>query len=191
MLPHLQNSEAGRNKYEPHHNCIFQIEMTIPAAISGDFGSDVVILQQQVLNIKGLDTLGKGPELVTQKFMGTDRSYLAPKLDGTHAEIEIEFALNLRGENRIDDYTMKLLRAWNNLGYNMSNGETALKKDYCSEWFRVSVANRAGDIFHQVLFKDIMLFGGVTGLDDLDYTNNEPKNATAKFASDWWDETWA
>ena len=187
-LPHITNSEAGRNLYDPYHNCLFEVYFTLPAAIRAQFGQDEALLTEHVVKIDGLENLDKGPEAsVEQKFQGTTRTYLAPKMDNTSAELTVEFNLNLR--NGVDNYIYKVFKAWKNLNYDLETGTIVLKKDYVAEWMRVCVANRAGDVIKEVIFKDIMLSGNVSGLDSLDYGNNEAVNITVKFKSDWWKET--
>lgn len=187
-LPHITNSEAGRNLYDPYHNCLFEVYFTLPAAIRAQFGQDEALLTEHVVKIDGLDALDKGPEAsVEQKFQGTTRTYLAPKMDNTSAELTVEFNLNLR--NGVDNYIYKVFKAWKNLNYDLETGTIVLKKDYVAEWMRVCVANRAGDVIKEVIFKDIMLSGNVDGLGSLDYSNNEAVNITVKFKSDWWKET--
>lgn len=187
-LPHITNSEAGRNLYDPYHNCLFEVYFTLPAAIRAQFGQDEALLTEHVVKIDGLENLDKGPEAsVEQKFQGTTRTYLAPKMDNTSAELTVEFNLNLR--NGVDNYIYKVFKAWKNLNYDLETGTIVLKKDYVAEWMRVCVANRAGDVIKEVIFKDIMLSGNVDGLGSLDYSNNEAVNITVKFKSDWWKET--
>jgi hypothetical protein len=187
-LPHITNSEAGRNLYDPYHNCLFEVYFTLPAAIRAQFGQDEALLTEHVVKIDGLDALDKGPEAsVEQKFQGTTRTYLAPKMDNTSAELTVEFNLNLR--NGVDNYIYKVFKAWKNLNYDLETGTIVLKKDYVAEWMRVCVANRAGDVIKEVIFKDIMLSGNVDGLGSLDYSSNDPVNITVKFKSDWWKET--
>lgn len=187
-LPHITNSEAGRNLYDPYHNCLFEVYFTLPAAIRAQFGQDEALLTEHVVKIDGLENLDKGPEAsVEQKFQGTTRTYLAPKLDNTSAELTVEFNLNLR--NGVDNYIYKVFKAWKNLNYDLETGTIVLKKDYVAEWMRVCVANRAGDVIKEVIFKDIMLSGNVDGLGSLDYSSNDPVNITVKFKSDWWKET--
>ena len=187
-LPHITNSEAGRNLYDPYHNCLFEVYFTLPAAIRAQFGQDEALLTEHVVKIEGLENLDKGPEAsVEQKFQGTTRTYLAPKMDNTSAELTVEFNLNLR--NGVDNYIYKVFKAWKNLNYDLETGTIVLKKDYVAEWMRVCVANRAGDVIKEVIFKDIMLSGNVDGLGSLDYSNNEAVNITVKFKSDWWKET--
>jgi hypothetical protein len=187
-LPHITNSEAGRNLYDPYHNCLFEVYFTLPAAIRAQFGQDEALLTEHVVKIDGLDALDRGPEAsVEQKFQGTTRTYLAPKMDNTSAELTVEFNLNLR--NGVDNYIYKVFKAWKNLNYDLETGTIVLKKDYVAEWMRVCVANRAGDVIKEVIFKDIMLSGNVDGLGSLDYSSNDPVNITVKFKSDWWKET--
>ena len=187
-LPHIQNSQAGRNKWDPVHSSIFEVRFTVPEAIRADFGKDEVLLTEHVLKIDGLGALNRAPGTGTQKFMGTDRSYINPKLDSTRAEISIDFTLNLRDDT--DNYIYKLLRAWAALGYDVNTGARSLKREYCADWLDVAVANRAGDIYHEVIFKDVMINGNLAGyFDNLDYESTDAAQITLPLVSDWWLET--
>ena len=186
-LPHITNSQAGRNLWDPVHLNMFEVYFTIPEALRAEFGKDEAILTEHVLKISGLDALNRAPGVGQQKFMGSDRSYINPKLDSTHAELEVEFTLNLRNET--DNYLYKLFRAWAKLGYDISTGERHLKKDYVADWLKVSVGNRAGDIYHEIVFKDVMINGDITGLAEYNYDTADAQTLTVKFVSDWWTET--
>lgn len=186
-LPHIKNSQAGINLYDPVNKSIFEVYFTIPEAIRAEFGKDEVLLTEHVQKISGLDALYKAPEADVQKFMGTSRSYLKPTVGDTHADLEVEFSLNLR--NGTDNYILKLFRAWAALGYDINTGKRSLKKDYCAQWLKVSVANREGDIFQEIVFKDVMINGPLSGgISDLEYAADDALNLTVKFRSDWWDD---
>ena len=187
MLPHIQNSEAGRNLYDPVHKNIFEVYFTLPEPLVAEFGQDTAVLTEHVLKIDGLGTLYKAPDTGTQKFMGTDRTFINPRIDGTSAEIGVDLSLNLR--NGTDNYILKLFRAWAKLGMDIATGERSLKKDYCADWLKVSVANRVGDIYQEIVFKDVMMAGPIEGLEDLDYESNDAVQIKVKFKSDWWKET--
>ena len=160
-LPHITNSEAGRNLYDPYHNCLFEVYFTLPAAIRAQFGQDEALLTEHVVKIDGLDALDKGPEAsVEQKFQGTTRTYLAPKMDNTSAELTVEFNLNLR--NGVDNYIYKVFKAWKNLNYDLETGTIVLKKDYVAEWMRVCVANRAGDVIKEFNGQKIRVYNDFT-----------------------------
>ena len=83
----------------------------------------------------------------------------------------------------------KLLKGWKNLNYDLESGAIVMKKDYVADWMRVCVANRAGDIIREIVFKDVMLKGNIEGMGELDYDNTEAVQLTAHFVSDWWKET--
>lgn len=186
-LPHIQNSEAGRNLYDPVHKSLFEVYFTLPEALRAQFGQDEALITEHVKKISGLEALDKGPETDTQKFMGTTRTFVKPKVDSTSAELSIEFTLNLR--NGVDNYIYKLFKAWKNLNYDLESGSIVLKKDYVADWMRVVVANRAGDIIRDITFKDVMLNGGIDGgMGELDYESQDAVEITVKFVSDWWKE---
>lgn len=189
-LPHLKNSTAGRNKFDPVHNNIFELRFTVPEALRNTYGKDEVLLTEHVTKVTGIGAaLNKAPGTGTQKFMGTDRSYITPKLDSTRAEFSVEFTLNLR--NDVDNYIYKLLRAWAALGYDINTGARSLKRDYCADWMDLAIANRAGDIYHEIIFKDVMMNGDLGGPADYDYESGDAQVITANFVSDWWEETMA
>lgn len=191
MLPHIQNSTAGRNKFDPVHVNLFEVRFSIPEALRAQFGRDEVLLTEHVTKITGaLGAINKGAATASQKFMGTDRSYIIPKMDNTRAEFSIEFTLNLRDD--VDNYIYKLFRAWKALGYDINTGSRSLKREYCADWMDVAIANRAGDIFHEIIFKDVMMNGDIGGgYDELSYESGEAVTIEVPFVSDWWEETMA
>ena len=188
MLPHITNSIAGREKYDVLYKNIFEVYFTLPEAIKSEFGSDEAILTEHVLSVSGLEALDKAPEAgVTQKFMGTNRSYLAAGLDDTTADITVRLSLNLR--NGTDNYIYKLFKAWSKLNYDISTGMKSLKKDYTADWLRVSIGNRAGDIYREVVFKDVILNGAITMSGEYSYESpGDILDLEVKFKSDWWEE---
>lgn len=185
-LPHITNSQAGRNKWDPVHVNMFEVLFTVPEAIRNDFGQDEVLLTEHILSISGLGALGRAPATNTQKFMGTDRSYIVPKLDSTRAEIGMKFTLNLR--NDTDNYIYKLFKAWAALGYDINTGTRALKREYCADWLECNVATRNGEIIQKVIFKDVMMNGDMTIPDELNYDTGDAQEMEVKFVSDWWTE---
>lgn len=186
-LPHIKNSEAGRNLYDPVHNSIFEVYFTLPEAIRGEFGQDEALITEHVTKIEGLDALDRGPDVATQSFMGTKRTYLKPHVDDTSAELKVTFTLNLR--NGTDNYIYKIFKAWKDLNYDLNSGTITLKKNYVADWMRVAIANRAGDIIREVVFRDVMLKGNLEAMSGLDYSSDDPQELTVTFVSDWWEDT--
>ncbi len=184
MLPHIQNSTAGVNRQDPVYKNKFEVYFTIPAALQSEFNqTEVAVLTEQVQKVSGLGSLNKGVDKGEQKFLGTTRTYLNSSLDTTSHEITVEIALNFR--NRTDNYIYRLLKAWNALSYDIATGETSLKQDYTADYMRIVVGNRAGEIWRDITYKDIIMFGGIEGDDELDYNSTDVVTLTIKFASDW------
>lgn len=187
-LPHITNSEAGRNLYDPVFKNIFEVYFTLPEPIASKFEKDTALITEHVTKIGGLNALNRAPGVGTQKFMGTERSFINPKLDNTSADIEVTLNLNLR--NSTDNYIYKLFRAWAALGYDQTTGERHLKKDYCADFLKISIANQNGDIYREIVFKDVMIMDSLAGSqEDLDYDSADALELTVKFRSDWWTET--
>ena len=185
-LPHITNSTAGVNLYDPVHKSIFEVYFTLPQALQEKYNTDAALLTEHVLNVSGLDALYRAPEVDSQKFMGVDRSYIKPTIGDTKANIEVEFSLNLRSET--DNYILKLFRAWAGLGHDIATGVRSLKKDYCADWLKVSIANRKGDVYQEITFKDVMINGPLEFDGGLDYTADDALTLKVKFVSDWWTE---
>lgn len=186
-LPHIKNSTAGVERFDPVHKSMFEVTFTLPDALTNEFADMPVLMTQHVLSVDGLGALYQAPSVEQQKFMGTDRSYIKPTVDSTKAEITIKFSLNLRNSN--DNYILNVFRAWAALGYNIATGKRSLKKDYCAKWMTVDIANREGDIYQSISFKDIMINGPIEMDGALDYTDGGALELSVKFVSDWWKET--
>lgn len=184
-LPHIKNTAAGNNYYDPMHSSVFEVYFTLPTAIQDKFKEDEAILTEQVVSVDGLDVLQKTVQAGSQKFLGVDVSYLNPTLDTTYAELNIVFNLNIR--NATDAYVLKVFKAWAKMGYDLSDGTRTLMADYVADNLRISEANRDGTVFRSYIFHKVLLTN-LTGINDLNYTNNEARQLTVTFRADWWDE---
>lgn len=182
-LPHITNSTAAINRYDPVHKSIFEVSMELPAGLGY---SDTSLLTQHVLTVGGLEALYRAPEVDSQKFMGVDRSFLKPTVGETKASIEIEFSLNLNENN--DNYILNVFRAWAALGHNIATGARSRKTEYAAPWLKIRIANRAGDVYQEIIFKDVMLNGALEFDGGLDYTADDALNLKVKLVSDWWVE---
>lgn len=184
-LPHILNVNSGRFKYDPVHKSIFEVYFELPQVLQSTFMNDSSILTEQVYSVAGLDALQKTTAAGEQKFFGVTVSYLNPTVDTTAADITIVFNLNLR--NVTDNFVLKVFKAWENLSYDLSDGTRGIKTDYISDVIRIAQANRNGEIWRSVIFRNSMLTS-VTGLDDLDYTSNDALQLTVQIRSDYWED---
>ena len=184
-LPHVRNIKSGVNRWDPNHSAVFEVYFTLPAAIQGQFAEDEAILTEQVTDVSGLDQLQKNTPVGKQRFMNVDVSHSSPVIDETRATITIVFNLNLR--NVTDNFVLKVLMAWKNLNYNLADGTRTLKNTYVADNLRIAEANRDGTIWRSYVFHDVIL-GDLTGIDTLNYDDNEARKITAVFVSDFWDD---
>ena len=184
-LPNIRNVEAGNKNYDPMHGSIFEVAFSVPAAIQAKVQKDVAILSEQVTTVSGLDALQKTTAAGQQKFLGVDVSYLNPTLDNTYAEITVELNLNLR--NVTDAYVFRVFKEWQKVNYDLATGERVLMKDYIAPFLSIKEANRDGTVWRAVKFAKVMMTS-VSGLDALDYTNNEARKLSVVFRTDMWDE---
>ena len=183
-LTHIKNVTAGINKYDPVHKSLFEIYFTLPEVLKQDFAQDEMLLTEQVVSITGLDALHKTPQVGEQKFYGVTVSFSNPMLDTTAADLTCVFNLNLRDVT--DNYVLKIFVAWERLSYDMMDGTRTIKVNYISDNMRIAQANRNGQVWRSFIFHHIILTG-VTGMDDLDYSSNDPIQLTTTFRSDYWD----
>jgi hypothetical protein len=185
-LPHIMNTVAGRDRHDPMHRSIYEVYFTLPALVKAQFdGTEEATLTEQVTDVSGLDALQKTVLAGSQKFFGVDVSFLNPTLDNTYAEFTINFNLNIRSVT--DAWVLRVFKYWEKLGYDLADGTRTLKADYIADNMRIAEANRDGSIFRAYVFHDIMITN-VTGLDSLNYTDNEPAKLSVTFRSDYWDE---
>jgi len=185
MLPHIQNVKAGAGRFDPMISSVFRVQFLLPEMVKSVIGDDdELILSEQVTDITGLDALQKTVAAGQQKFLGVDVSFLNPVLDNTYAELTVNLNLNLRSVT--DAYVLRVFKLWSKAGYDILSGARTLKNQYCGSMI-VYEANRNGIVWRKASFYDVMLTG-VTGIDGLDYTQNEARKLTCTFRSDYWDE---
>ena len=183
-LPHVRNIKTAVNRWDPVHSAVFEVYFSLPEAIKAEFTEEEALLTEQVISVAGLDAFHKNTPVGKQRFMGVDVSHHGPVMDDTRANLTIVFNLNLREVT--DNFVYKAFYAWKNLDYNLLDGTRTLKRDYTADTLRIAEANRDGTIWRSYVFHDVQL-ENVTGLDTLDYTDNEPKQLTVTFVSDFHD----
>ena len=120
--------------------------------------------------------------------MGVDVSFSGPAMANTYADITVNLNLNLR--NKLDNFVLKVFRAWENLNYNLADGTRTLLADYSADAMRIAIANRAGDVVRSIVFNRVLLTG-VSNIDTLDYTSNDAQKLQVTFRCDYWDDALA
>lgn len=183
--PHLNNTKAGNNLWDPMHNSIFEIQFEGLSAMGLCTEDERMVLTEQVTTVQGLDSLIKVIGVGEQKFMGVTNSYANPVYDTTAADITVEFNLNLK--NTTDAYVYNVFSKWNKILYDMQTGTRLLMSQYVCPSITINEANRDGSIWRTIILGKVILTG-MTGLDGLDYAANEARKLTCTFRADYWDD---
>jgi hypothetical protein len=183
--PHLKNTHAGREFWDPMHNSIFEIQFEGLSAMGLCDQEDHLLLTEQVTTVSGLDSLIKVVGVGEQKFMGVTNSYANPVYDTTAADITVEFNLNLR--NTTDAYVYNIFSRWNKILYDMQTRTRRLMHEYVCPSITINEANRDGSIWRTIILGKVILTG-MTGLDGLDYVGNEARKLQCTFRADYWDD---
>ena len=185
--PHLKNVQAGRNLWDPMHQSIFEVifDGVAKMGLVGKEDDVLSILPEQVTTVQGLDSLIKVVGVGEQKFMGVTNSYANPVYDTTAADITIEFNLNLKNNN--DAYVYRVFSEWSKRLYDIQSGTRHLMYEYTCPYVKINEANRDGSIWRTIVLYKVILTG-ITGLDGLDYNNNEARKLTCTFRSDSWED---
>lgn len=144
---HYKNSKISVQNFEPLYLTQFSMVLTPPPSIN-----DWDLVLESITSVSGLET-NKMPGIVTQKYKGTDRSFLGGYVDGTFVDLSLNFEVNLNDANSA--FTFKELRKWCDLGYDPLTGRYGLKKDYIGGPAVLSAHDKDGNVYHQWTFPTI------------------------------------
>lgn len=76
---------------------------------------------------------------------------------------------------------MKTLDEYTTLNESESNSRDS---NNLKPTLKVVITNRVGDILKEVIYKDVTLIDGLSGLDELNYTSNDHTDLEFKLKSD-------
>lgn len=144
---HYKNSKVAVQNFEPLYNTQWNLVVTPPPSIN-DW--DLVI--EGITSVAGLET-NKMPGIVTQRYKGTERSFLGGFIESTTIDLTMNIEVNLNDANSA--VAFKELRKWCDLGYDPLTGRFGLKKNYIGGPAVLSAINKEGDIYHQWIFPTI------------------------------------
>lgn len=180
--PHYKTSRTSTSNFEPLYLAHFQIILTPPPAVSS---WDLVI--ENVKKIGGLET-NKLPEVQTQKYKGTTRSFSGGAVDETSIDLTLDFEVNLNDNNSA--FVYKALRQWTDIIYDPLTGRQGLKKDYIGGPMVISWFNKEGDIHQQWKFPTVFPSAALPQIGELDYENAGIYTLEGfQLRADYWEET--
>jgi hypothetical protein len=177
MLSHVQNSEAGKNKYEAHVDSLFKVTFIPPAGITNS-----EVLTEQCKKVTGWKF--PGPEHTEQKFMQAKRIQASTEVDNIQ-EIDTSFELNLN--NALQNYVYDIIQEWKKKVFNPFTGERGLKKDFLGKLVIESFAAN-GDVYWVRTLHNVMPSGNLDSLGQNDYESAEPVVLEVKWIAEFFTE---
>lgn len=149
-LPHYRSSRVSRELYEPVYLNLFTVEIQLPKALTFS-EDDKNLLLEGVKKVQGLNTNKVPAAGVTQTYKFAERSFANSGPDNTYIDLKLDFQINLRGsaQGQPDMYTLKMLRAWDDLIYDPLTGRQGLKVDYVAPTVTITMHDKAQQPFWQ------------------------------------------
>lgn len=177
-LAHVENSEAGRENYEPVINSLFRTTFVLPSQIVPE-----PLLTEHVISVTGWKD--PSPENVQQQTYSARRNYASTDVDNTQ-EIEVVFSLNLNKQNQ--NYVLKKIKEWRKATFNPLTGEYGVKSEYIGQVI-VERLDKKQEVIYSRTLHNAWIKGELTGIDDFDITNPEPIQLTISLIGDYYTES--
>lgn len=188
-LSHYRSSRISTSLAEPIYLNLFTVQIDPPVGLGLTAQSeDVLLMLEGVQKVSGLDSDIFPETLITQKYKWAERSFAGAAPNGTHLDLVIDFALNMRPDSDTpDNFTYKFLRKWNDLIYDPMTGRQGIKKDYVAPSMTITMQDRSGTPFWQWICYNVFPTKALKG-PQLDYSSTQVLNASQTFRCDYWDE---
>lgn len=188
-LPHFRASRVSTQMYEPVYQNLFTVEIKLPKKLSYS-DEDINLLLEGVQKVGGLET-NKVPGVTTQNYKFAQRSFANSGTDTTTIDVTLDFEINVRGcdTGNPDLYTLKMLRAWNDLIWDPLTGRQGLKVDYVAEYMVITLHDKAYQPIWQWKCYNVFPTSNLPA-PTLDYSQKSAlyKVTNYKLRCDYWDE---
>ncbi len=178
-FPHLINSEAAINKYEPVVSSNFNAHIVLMGSLKDKLG-DYGFLKQYIKSVTGL-FIEKSGGVVEGGYKTTKFRYDSNEKE-TFYDVEIQFFNFLDNESK--QLVYNALVAWSRQKFNPLTGEKALKAHYSNAALVVEKFNRDRTIYWRRMGHHMF---PMNDIDDqpADYTNHEMLELAVTFNVDY------
>jgi hypothetical protein len=178
-FPHVINSTAAVNKYEPVVASNFNAHFVLMGELKDILG-DYTFLREYVKSVSGL-FIEYSANTVEAGFKSTKFRYDSNEKQ-TFYDVEIAFFNFLDNESRM--FVYNALVAWSRVKYNPLTGEKSLKSVYSDAALIVEKFNRDGTIYWRRMGHHVF---PMSDLPDMlaDYTSHDQQELTVTFNVDY------
>lgn len=178
-FPHVTNSVAGVNRYEPVVASNFNCHFVLMGKLKERLG-DYTWLRAYVKSVQGLfieyagNTIEGGFKTVKFRYDSNEKQ--------TFYDIEVAFFNFLDNESRMIVYNA--LVNWSRFKYNPLTGEKTLKKDYADAAIICERYNRDGTIYWRRMAHNVFPMNDLPDVP-VDYTSHDMQELTVTFNADY------
>lgn len=179
LFPHVTNSTAAVNKYEPAVGSNFNAHFVLMGKLKEKLG-DYTFLREYVKSVAGL-FVEKAGNTIEGGFKTTKFRYDSNEKE-TFYDVEISFFNFLDNDSRLLVYNA--LVAFSRFKHNPLTGEKSLKKDYADAQLVVEKYNRDGSVYWRRMGHHLF---PMSDLPDqiADYTAHDMTELTVTFNVDY------
>jgi hypothetical protein len=178
-FPHITNSTAGVNRYEPMVASNFNAHFVLMGRLKEVLG-DYSFLREYVKAINGLfieytgNTIEGGYKTVRFRYDSNEKT--------TVFDVEAQFWNFLDNDSKAFVYNSVV--KWSRFKYNPLTGEKTIKRDYADAALVTEKYNRDGTIYWRRMGHNLF---PMTDFPDMpaDYTNHDPAELNVTFNSDY------
>jgi len=179
VFPHVINSTAAVNKYEPVVASNFNAHFVSMGNLKKKIG-DLTFLREYIKSVTGL-FVEKSANTVEAGFKTTKFRYDSNEKE-TFYDVEISFFNFLDNDSKQLVYN-KIVQ-WSRVKYNPLTGERGLKKDYADACLVVEKFNRDGTVYWKRMGHSVFPMGDLP--DQIaDYTANDMQELDVSFNVDY------
>lgn len=179
FFPHVTNSTAAVNKYEPVVGSNFNAHFVLMGSLKDALG-DYTFLSEYVKAVNGL-FIEKAGNTIEGGFKTTKFRYDSNDKE-TFYDVEVQFFNFLDNDSKA--FILNSLLAWSRFKHNPLTGEKTLKKDYANAAIVVEKFNRDGTLYWKRMGHGLF---PMNDIDDqaADYTNHEMLELSVTFNVDY------
>lgn len=178
-LPHVTNSTAGVNKYEPVVASNFNVLFVTMGSLR-DIVGDFLFLSEYVKSVSGLfieysgNTVEAGFKTTKFRYDSNDKQ--------TFYDIEVQFHNFLTTESIMLVYNSFVM--WSRVKYNPLTGQKSLKSVYANACIVAEKFNRDGTVYWRRIANNVF---PINDFPDqmLDYQTHEMTEFSVTFNADW------
>ena len=178
-FPHVTNSTAGVNRYEPVVGSNFNCHFVTMGKLREVLG-DITFLREYVKSVNGLfveyagNTIEAGYKSVKFRYDSNEKQ--------TYWDVEISFFNFLDNESRA--IVLNTLLAWSRFKYNPLTGTKTLKKDYADASLVVEKYNRDGTIYWRRIAHNVFPMSDISD-QGADYSQHDMVELQVTFNADY------